>query len=637
MIHFSQFHFLRPLWLLALVPLLVLVWMLAYKKIGNRGWEAVCDKALIPYILIGETTKLKHWHTWLTGICGLLGILALAGPCWDRLPQPLYTSGSALVIALDLSRSMDATDITPNRLERARFKIEDLLKTRKEGQTSLVVYAEDAYTVTPLTDDIATITSQLDVLSPSLMPVQGSNAGHAVKLAESLLQQAGAGTGHILLVTDDVDPGSDISIARHAGENGYPVSILGVGTEQGAPIKLNDGEYLKDDKGEIVVPKMDGDKLRSVAVAGGGIYQSIRTDDADINTLSEFINAGKIKKEQKSTALKTDTWRDEGPWLVLLLIPLAALSFRRGYLLLLLFLVFPCVKPAYAFEWNDLWLTPDQQGVHALNAGEADKAAGLFSDPAWKAAADYRAGKFDDAAKELKNRDDAESNYNRGNALARQGLYRQAIAAYDKTLKLDPSHKDARYNRDLVRKELEKQKKSKAGNDQKSDKQSPEKANRGGQEKPGQQSAGNGNNDNKNKNGNSSQANNKQKNTGQNNANRQPQASTSGTGHKQTEQSGEQGGQSNKGTKDSDQQQLAGRQDQNVPVTGSSPETGQNNNVNGNRDIATANDAKPDEETQATEQWLRRIPDDPGGLLRRKFLYQYQRQARIPDRNVKQW
>ncbi|MEE8320761.1 MAG: VWA domain-containing protein, partial [Gammaproteobacteria bacterium] len=204
MIDFSQFHFLRPLWLLALIPLIIVIWMLAVRKLGSRSWETVCDAELLPFILIGRSIQTRRWSLGLIGSCGLLAILSLAGPTWEQLPQPVFQSQSALVIALDLSRSMEASDIKPSRLERARFKIADLLKLRQEGQTALLVYAGEAFTVTPLTDDTKTIASQLPALTTLMMPAHGSDAGRALKKSEELLKQAGMGEGHILLVTDEV-------------------------------------------------------------------------------------------------------------------------------------------------------------------------------------------------------------------------------------------------------------------------------------------------------------------------------------------------------------------------------------------------------------------------------------------------
>ena len=204
MIDFSQFHFVRPWWLLAFLPLAWLVWSKWKRRVGSRNWEAICDPALLPHILIGNERGAKRWSTLATGLCGALAILALAGPVWQKLPQPVFSTQSALVIALDLSRSMDATDVNPSRLARARFKVADILARRGEGETALLVYAGDAFTVTPLTNDAATIESQLKALTTDIMPVQGNRTDTALSKAMELLRQAGASRGDILLITDEV-------------------------------------------------------------------------------------------------------------------------------------------------------------------------------------------------------------------------------------------------------------------------------------------------------------------------------------------------------------------------------------------------------------------------------------------------
>ena len=191
MIDFELFRFLRPQWFLALVPLALVLWLLFFRKHGSRGWEAVCDERLLPHILIRKPGRARRASLALTTLGGLLAVAALAGPAWEKLPQPVFTARDALVIALDLTRSMDAGDVSPSRLERARFKIRDLLEKRSEGQTALLAYAGEAFVVTPLTDDVETIKSQLNALEPDIMPALGNRPDKAVHLSMNLLRQAG--------------------------------------------------------------------------------------------------------------------------------------------------------------------------------------------------------------------------------------------------------------------------------------------------------------------------------------------------------------------------------------------------------------------------------------------------------------
>ncbi|HKK01162.1 MAG TPA: VWA domain-containing protein, partial [Desulfuromonadales bacterium] len=198
----SAFHFLRPYALLALPPVGLLLFLLARRRGRHNPWRSVCDPQLLPHILSGSISG-RHRPAWFAAALGaLLGILALAGPTWQRLPQPAYLNQSGLVIVLDLNASMNAADLEPSRLARARYKIADILRSRHEGETGLVVYSGDAFTVTPMTDDTNTIYSQLSVLNPGLMPSRGNRADLGLARAASLLKQAGLRHGEILLVAD---------------------------------------------------------------------------------------------------------------------------------------------------------------------------------------------------------------------------------------------------------------------------------------------------------------------------------------------------------------------------------------------------------------------------------------------------
>lgn len=230
---------------------------------------------------------------------------------------------------------MNAPDVLPTRLERARYKITDLLAKRAEGQTALLAYAGDAFAVTPLTDDVATIDSQLSALTTDIMPVQGSHTGPAIAMAVELLKKGGAPKGDILLITDEVDLDAATLEARKAASSGYRVSVLGSGTPEGAPIPKPDGGFMTDENGEIVVPRLDEASLQQLASAGGGRYLQIAQDDSDVDALDGFFVSATDETDIQSTEFETDVWREQGPWLLLALIPIAAFAFRRGYLLIL--------------------------------------------------------------------------------------------------------------------------------------------------------------------------------------------------------------------------------------------------------------------------------------------------------------
>lgn len=559
----EPFHFLRPLWLLGL-PLLALLSAWLWRRRARGHWGAVCDPQLLPHLLLAEGARAGALPVAAFALAGTLALLALAGPAWRQLEQPVFQDRSPLVLVLDLSRSMDATDLRPSRLERARLKLLDILAARREGESALLVYAAAPFVVTPLTDDGATIANQLRGLETGLMPAQGSRADLAVAKAVELLRQAGAARGDILLITD----GDAAGAAEPLRGGAYRLSVLGVGSAEGAPVPLAGGGYLKDAAGAIVLPRLDEPALQRLAAAGGGLYRRLATDDTDVRALLE-ATGGRPSADARPTTRQADRWHEEGPWLLLPLLPLAALAFRRGLLALPLLLVLGLPDPAHAFGWRDLWLRPDQQGAQALAQGQPEAAAGLFQDRRWQAAARYRAGQYEEALKAADGLDGADDWYNRGNALARLGRLPEAARAYDEALARDPRHVDAGHNRDLVRQALERQQQPQSGDKGEQEGQSQQQQQAAEQPQPGD--------------------------TGDNGA-QPPEPARADQGQEAPEHS--------------DQAQEAVTATDNAPVA---------------------------ESEQAREQWLRRIPDDPGGLLRRKFLYQYRRQNANQPQEPQPW
>lgn len=617
----GEFHFLRPWWLLALVPLLVFLIWFARRRLEIRRWRDVVDPALMPHVLIGTGDQSRWRATTVLAVAGALVITALAGPAWERLPQPVFRSQDALVIALDLSRSMDVADTKPSRLTRARFEISDILERRNEGQTALIVFAAEPFIISPLTDDTRTIIAQLPALTTDLMPSQGSRADRALEMAADLLSQAGAGEGHVLLVTDGADVEQTLTAVRQLRERKIRVSVLGIGTADGGPIPGQDG-FVKRRDGSIVIARIDATALRSIADAGAGSYASLAVDESDIDRL--LAGMAERPGEAEASGLEADVWREQGPWLLLPLLPLAALAFRRGIIAVLLVAFVLPVRPAAAMDWDDLWSRPDQRANRALESGDAAAATDLFVDRAWKGASAYRAGRFEDSVTALDGLDDVDATYNRGNALARLGRYEEAIGAYENVLESDADHVDARYNRDLLRElQQQQQQQSQQGEGEPSDagEGSPE-----GEQSSGQQNA-ESQNDGSGQQGQSAAADP----SGQSAAS--PDAASESRADEQTGEAGDQesgmddGAGSMADDKDAEQEngpQADGADQQAAASAQQAQETADDAPADDATAMAMSDDQPSDEEAQATEQWLRKIPDDPGGLLRRKFYYQYQ-------------
>ncbi|TNF34874.1 MAG: VWA domain-containing protein [Gammaproteobacteria bacterium] len=589
----EQFHFLRPWWLLALIPLIVFSVMLLRRSLFSRNWQSIIDPQLLPHVLIGKPGTQSRWPALLFFIAGLLGVIALAGPVWQQLPQPVFKAKSALVIALDLSRSMDASDIKPSRLTRAHYKVNDILKLRKEGDTALIAYAADAFTAIPLTDDTDTIANIVNSLTTDIMPAQGSRADRALLKAEELLTNAAIHRGHILLVTDGI-AADELDAFNDIARKGHHVSILGIGTEAGSPISLGGSGFLQDNGGNIVIAKTDVSLLRQAASQGNGRFSMLTTDDSDIKHLLSFVNEDIRDDDSEKTELASDTWQEQGPWLLLLLAPMAALAFRRGALLILLVMLLPLPQPAQAMSWDELWKNNNQRAAEKLNNDQAAEAAELFSDQQWKAAAHYKAQQYENTLNELDGIDSAYAHYNRGNALARLGRYEEAIDAYDQALKIQSDLDDARYNKQQVEDFLKQQQQKQQQDKQQSDQENKQQ----GQDQEQSSSHQNAGSDSDNK----EQASNQQKSQSESGKNKDGKSGPAKQAQQQNsddaeQQDAQQAEQKNESEQTAEQQQMTQQE--------------------------SDNDMKQALSQQATEQWLRKIPDDPGGLLRRKFLYQY--------------
>jgi Ca-activated chloride channel family protein len=342
----ADFHWVRPEWLLLIPAVVVLAVLLARRQLGAGQWRDVVDAELMPYVLSRTPGRGIDWRWWLLGVVGVIASLAMAGPAWQRIDQPVFRAEQALVVALDLSRSMDAQDVEPSRLARARLKILGMLDRRQSGQTALLVYTSSAFTVTPLTDDNDTIAALVNSLTTDIMPSRGSYPEAGIRKGQSLLEQAGVGYGEVLLITDGGTSPSAEAAARDLREAGFTLSILGVGTREGAPIPRLSGGFVTDNRGRIAVARLEERGLRDLADAGGGRFALLSPDDADI----DFLLSGEIRAAATASedSLASDQWREEGPWLLLLLLPLAALAFRRGWVIVLLIFVAPLPQQAQA-------------------------------------------------------------------------------------------------------------------------------------------------------------------------------------------------------------------------------------------------------------------------------------------------
>lgn len=566
----ADFHFIRAELLWLLLPLLLLIIGITRQSKQQSAWQKVISPHLLEFLFTSGNKTRSRSGLWITAAIAAIIIIAISGPSFRQKPVPVFQTDTAQVILLDLSLSMDASDIKPSRLDRARFKLLDLLERTNEGTIALVVYAGDAFVISPLTSDANTVASMVPTLTTRIMPVLGSRPDLAITKSIELLKNAKYNRGQIIWLTDGVDEKFVDVISESIEESKYELSILAIGTEQGAPIPLpNKNGFLKDGSGAIVVPKLQLEELNSIAADTNASIIQLTADSSDIDYLEQ---AAKLSTETKDPTEESDSvmsrWIDDGYWLtwpILLLMFIQLLRRQTNAINSLvitsgLILFSTSYSPKVeAIEWQDLWLTKQQQANQAYQNGEYDKAAELYQDPQWKATSQYRNGNYAEAAESFNPELSTDSLYNHATSLAKANQLEQSLEAYNQLLEKSPLHEDALFNKKLIE-DLLKQQQQEQENQQNSD-----------QEK---------------------------------------------------EQDQEQESEQQDSQQDSDQQQQESEQQQS--------EQQQSEQQQQEQQQAELNEDERDksEKDQALEHWLEKIPDDPGGLLRRKMYREYQRRGR---------
>ena len=575
-------HWLRPFWLLLLPLLAWLLWQLTQRKKRSGRWQALLPEAFHATLLRGGQGRGSRTPWIALGLAWLLAVLALLGPSWQRVEQNDMKPADPLVVILELTPQMLASDASPNRLAQARRKLLDLLQARGDAQTAIVVYAGSAHTVVPLSDDLGTSRNLLEALKPSIMPEAGKRADLAVAQALQLLKGGAQGVGRLLLITSSLDEGERRAIAKQLGNRGQRLSILGVGSNDGAPIVLEDGTLLKDEQGAILMPRRDGAGLKHFAGELGGRYANVSVDDRDLRGLGLLDGPQHLRNDGQRTQLQS--WADQGYWLLLPLLLLAACAGRRGWLLCLPLLLLGTPQTSLAFSFDDLWLRPDQQGQRLLQAQRPKEAAKRFSDPHWRGQALYQAGDYAAAAEQFASDDSATSLYNRGNALARSNELEAAVDAYERALELQPDLSQAQTNKALVEQLLRQREQQQ-------------------QQEDGEQS------------------------DASEEPSEQPQAGQPSSRDKAADQP--QPAQDGK-PQDAQPQEPSSADQAEKPGDGQPPPSDATPTDAAGTPGEAVGEPLDGEQRQALEQWLRQIPDDPGELLRRKFWYEQQQRQEQP-------
>ncbi|NVJ58152.1 MAG: VWA domain-containing protein [Vibrionaceae bacterium] len=435
---FSQFHFLRPWWLLAFVPMVLLLWLRSLED-SRPSWKDVLPEHLRSALTIGDKGWRKQLPLKLLLVNVTLAIIICAGPTWQREASPFGEDKASMLVVLDNSDSMLQKDLPPSRLERAKQKVRDLLAAREGGRTGLVVYAGSAHVAMPVTQDAKVFDPFLAAISPDIMPVDGKDASQALALIDQQLNNELGSS--VLLVSDGVTPNTIDRFAAFFSAKPYQLLILAAGN----PDRVSDNP-------------MDLDSLRALARATGGRLVEVSVDGSDIETLNRLV-----ERNMQLNGESSMPWKDMGYVLLYPIALIMMLWFRKGWLVqwCLLAMVSGSLllpKPVMAQpvqskaeqveviqkvtlwdklaqSWWDLWLTPDQQGQRLLNDKQYLEAAKHFKDPLRKGTAYYYASEYKLAhsaflqLRHAATQDERDLGlYNAASALARQ---REYVAARD--------------------------------------------------------------------------------------------------------------------------------------------------------------------------------------------------------------
>lgn len=656
-----NFHFLRPIWLLAIIPAIVVGVACLRQQMVSGQWKDIVHPNLLPFLIDGELESSKRWPIILATAIAIITSFALAGPVWKKIPQPIVEDVSGLVIVWDLSPSMNAQDIKPSRLVRSRLKIIDLLHKRKEGTTGLIVYSGESHVASPLTDDNNTVINLMEGLSPEVMPLNGSNTEMAFGQAIELLNNAGVTDGSIVFVTDGIDPSAFDTMEELSSKISHKVTLWSVGTQEGAPIPLSNGGFARSRSGDVILARINDEELQDLAAKIDGLYVPFSNDETDILTIASY--GFKNSSNQVKESLKEfDQWHEEGIYLVLFILPLFALAFRRGWLICAcIFFVSTAPEKSYAFEWNDLWTTQDQQGMELLENGDVEAAAEQFDNETWKSIAKYRSGDYEGAEQGFSEDNSPSALLNRGNAQVHQKKFDEAIESFKKAVELDPNFIAAKDNLKITKalKKIEEEQENNS-DQQSSDEQNSDQENadqdssdqqnsqNNEQGKQGQQSDSDSQSNSEND-PNSSSSENSDDSSENNSSDQQPSQDELSEERKKAmedayrskpdeESSSSENAQPEENENSEEDQQAL--KDSDAPAEDSEPPSQetlaeQQKEPSRQRDSAPQslqpgeNQSEPvgelTELEQAKEQWLRKIPDDPGGLLRKKFDYEYQK------------
>jgi len=448
-INWEDFHLLRPLFLWLLLPAFVVLLIGLFGLRDQVKWKRVIASHLRPYVIQKGSEGKMRWMQSALFFFISIAIVGAAGPTWEKIEVPGKTLETPLLILLDLSQSMMAEDIQPNRLERAKFKINDLLDANPRARVALIGFAGTAHTIVPLTIDYKIIRSHLDGLTPEIMPYPGTKLEAALVLADTLIRVTSA-PATLLLVTDDFTDETVSLLQQFVNQGNRKVEILPMNTVTGSNVPASGSNRpMRDNQGNIVHSALDNNILNQLVSIEKIDVNTLTLDNSDMELLAKSISVNLEFKEKDEE--KEDDWKDRGLWFIIPFVLFGLMWFRKGWVIysLLLMLGFSSCNGDLSFR--DLWLTQDFQAQKLYDQGDFEQAAELFTDPMRSGLAYYKSGSYKDAIRAFSQDTTAMGAYNLGMAYYKNGDYAAAEQAFGMAVEMNPTMGDAGKNQKLMK------------------------------------------------------------------------------------------------------------------------------------------------------------------------------------------
>lgn len=604
---FQDFHFLRPWWLLGLIiPAAVYVFTYKNSQIQS-AWQKVCDKNLLDYLLIKNNGTKGYKASVSAALITLFLVMALAGPTWLKKENPALSVENPVMILLNMSGEMWNKDVSPSRIERAKYVIKDLTKSLKNTESGLIVYSKEPFMITPLTEDTSLIDNIMSALQLDIMPQDGDRLDRAIELAVSRMQKTGLPHGNLIVITSNVGERFDAALtgASQASDAGFDVNIVNIS-------------------------KTTNDKLKMVADKGNGLYLNYQQSLAPLIQKINDITAKEIKQSKNMQTV----WEDMGWYLLWLPALLFLFSFRRGAFVI----IWGCFFNIYTAEAS-WFLNDNQEALHDFEKQNYAEAAEKFTDTQWKGAAAYKNGDYEAAYENFLQKTDATALYNQGNALAKGGKIAEAIKKYEEALQKQPDFADAKFNLEYLKKQQQqknqqnqqqKQEKNKQKQKQQNEQQNtnentaqqnqPLQKQQNQDEKQSQkEQAANANNSKQQQNNQKQQSNSRQ----QEQQKQQAQSSENNSLEKQSEADNKPNKldkRNSKAAKSEQEQTETAEQKKTAAVSNEDGQEKQQAEAVGVKDEKTA---ERQEKIRARLQKFRQVPEDKGGLLRAMIQKEY--------------